>query len=117
MEATQLAFLAQLGKLQHLSLQLPINGFPQSTWMLPGLRSLVLKGVTYMHLPDEFAQLSLLSRLDLTDCGLQRMPAVICQCQGASYLRLMCILCISPHTRKLMPTVPKQASPTSTEQG
>jgi hypothetical protein len=86
MEATQLAFLAQLGKLQHLSLQLPIHGFPQSIWMLPVLRSLVLKGVTYMILPDEFAQLSLLTRLELIDCGLQRMPAVICKCQGVPLL-------------------------------
>jgi hypothetical protein len=86
MEASQLAFLAQLGSLQHLSLQLPICGFPQSIWMLSDLRSLVLKGVTNMHLPDEFAQLSLLTRLDLMDCGLQRMPAVICHCQGDSSL-------------------------------
>ena len=93
-EHTSFAFLAHLGRLQHLSLQLPLRGLPAPVWMLTDLRSLVLRGASDLAFPDEFAQLEELTRLELLECGLERVPPVVCRCEGvlASPLDLACAL-------------------------
>jgi hypothetical protein len=83
--ADTFAFLASLAQLEALELQLPIRGFPHAMWMLPHLKSSVLSGFTAMELPAEFAELAAsLTRLELSDCGLETVPPVICKCTGAS---------------------------------
>jgi hypothetical protein len=97
------SFLASLGQLQTLELHLPVRGFPQAIWMLPDLATLSLCGFTAMELPDEFAELAKLTKLELVDCGLERVPPVICRCTGASLCCILpcCCLHCSRHTAVL----------------
>jgi hypothetical protein len=80
--ADSFAFLAALGCLQTLDLQLPIKGLPSSIWMLTELKTLTLSGLTDLDLPGEFGQLKGLTKLELIDCGLLTVPPVICECCG-----------------------------------
>lgn len=79
MAAADFSFLARLVRIQVLRLEVDLLGFPNAVCQLDSLRELQLRRLRSVdEVPSELQQLTELTHLTLADCGLTRVPDVLC---------------------------------------